>query len=76
MEVAEKIREGISSNQFKPAFDITASIGLITCIDKKLSVNELLKDVDKNLYEAKNSGKNKVTASIRINESIKVPFVN
>jgi two-component system, cell cycle response regulator len=60
--VAEKIRESIAKHKFTELnIDITASFG-VSQMNEEDSVDTLISKSDKNLYEAKNSGKNKVIA--------------
>jgi diguanylate cyclase (GGDEF)-like protein len=68
---AERLRKAIESLEI-PADDrtlnITASIGVATYDpETKLSANEIINAADKALYEAKNSGRNRVAAAGRWN---------
>ncbi len=64
-KVAEKIRTTLSQRTFpheKGAFTKTISIGVteLTTRDKDKSLEEIVARADKGLYEAKESGRNKV----------------
>jgi len=61
-EVAEKIRK-IIEVESKTSIPVTVSIGIahkVLGIDADKQVEDLIKTADERLYEAKNSGKNKV----------------
>lgn len=60
-EAAEKIRKNLEEKVF--VYDdinikITASLGVYCTENKKISVKDLINEVDKNLYKAKQSGRN------------------
>lgn len=60
-EAAEKIRKNLEEKVF--AYDdinikITASLGVYCTENNKISVKDLINEVDKNLYKAKQSGRN------------------
>lgn len=59
--IAEKLRHAIEMFDFSPGPSITCSFGVSTCVDVA-TCNEtvLIKKVDKALYEAKETGRNKV----------------
>ncbi len=63
IDVAEKIRHRIAhqSIQYKGdnSVSVTVTIGL-TAFDSSLSIEEIMEDVDKNLYKGKHNGKNQV----------------
>ncbi len=61
MQLAEKIRLAIASQEIDKQFRVTASLGVATIGRESLS--QLLMRADKALYEAKSSGRNKVAAS-------------
>lgn len=62
MAQAERIREALAQYKFEdfPRARVTASFGVI-CVDPNESASALLNRVDKALYEAKKSGKNRVS---------------
>jgi len=65
--VAEKIRDLIEKMPFKnqekqPNGKLTISIGVATFPEDGATSNELVENVDANLYKAKQSGRNKVVA--------------
>lgn len=64
LTVAERIRECIQNLSFKDpegeVFSLTVSIGVTTNIDGDERLAKLLERADKALYQAKNSGRNKV----------------
>lgn len=60
-KIAERIRKTVESHLFEYnglTINLTCSIGGYTIYDKKISDNEFLTLADKNLYIAKNSGRN------------------
>ncbi|MEA4895057.1 MAG: GGDEF domain-containing protein [Oscillospiraceae bacterium] len=65
IKIAEKIRKRIEKETFKIDNDfvtVTCSFGVrtINSGDRRLSAHDLINQADRNLYEAKNSGKNRV----------------
>ena len=62
-EVAERIRKSVEDSeiQFENAvFTTTVSIGLTTTKDGMVSVEKIIKNADRALYEAKHNGRNQV----------------
>ncbi|WIV13343.1 GGDEF domain-containing protein [Proteiniborus sp. MB09-C3] len=62
-KIAERIRKDIENNILligNNNIKITGSFGICTMYKDKLTAEEMIKIADKNLYEAKNGGKNKV----------------
>lgn len=64
-ESAEKIRKGIEQS-----CGLTASIGIITCMNSSCPGSVMVKEADSALYRAKKSGKNIVSASVIIDKSL------
>ncbi len=65
--VAEKIRKLVEETVFcyeGTSIHITSSFGVYGIKDQNLSLDELIARVDKNLYAAKESGRNKSIASV------------
>lgn len=65
VNVAERMRKSIESiviNYGGKSIKVTASFGIKTLVQEQLNVEELIKEVDNKLYEAKHEGKNKVVA--------------
>ncbi|UZP65958.1 sensor domain-containing diguanylate cyclase [Desulfovibrio mangrovi] len=63
MEMAERLRERIADNQISTGTEnlsITVSIGVATYTGDGDSISRLIKRADDGLYEAKQSGRNKV----------------
>jgi diguanylate cyclase (GGDEF)-like protein/PAS domain S-box-containing protein len=64
LEVAERLREVIAGTEVslpdEEKIRFTVSIGIATLTDKNHNINLLLKQADKALYKAKESGRNKV----------------
>jgi len=62
--IAERIRETFSSRRFEAAgfkaFTVTVSIGLSDIRGGRISLQQMIKDADNALYEAKNAGRNQV----------------
>ena len=60
--IAERVRSKIADNEFfinsEHSLRITISIGIASISESLSSVMTLLKEVDRNLYEAKQAGKN------------------
>ena len=66
VEVAERVREVIEKNPFtfgSRTIKITASLGVSTCSTRCKSIESLLDNTDKALYQAKSNGRNCVCAS-------------
>lgn len=64
--VAEKIKENLCKTNFhfeQHDISFTASFGLYTMDSEKKTVDELIELADKNLYDAKKNGRNKIVAS-------------
>lgn len=59
----EKIRSSLLSKMNERHWPVTASIGSLTCRDARLSVDQLIKQADDLMYEAKLMGKNTVSFS-------------
>jgi diguanylate cyclase (GGDEF)-like protein len=60
-EVAEKIRKRLEEKIFvydEIHIKITSSFGVYCVDNKKIEINDLINEVDKNLYKAKQSGRN------------------
>ena len=71
MQMAERIRIAVQAHKFKyedSEFNITISIGVTEITDESWTITEFMKAVDKMLYEAKRTGRNRCVAS-HINES-------
>jgi diguanylate cyclase (GGDEF)-like protein len=67
--VIDRLRQNISDKEFQggemqPNKSVTVSIGLVTCMNGSLNAEELISNADKNLYKAKNAGRNNVKSSI------------
>ena len=61
--IAERVRNKVAelTTAFKShSITITVSIGLTVIKDAEVSINNILRRADKALYQAKNSGRNKV----------------
>lgn len=56
--VAERIRKNIESHDFGEGFNVTISGGVKQFQGEEKT--ELIAEADKNLYEAKNGGRNKI----------------
>ena len=65
-EVIEKIRKLVQENVFEYKdikIKITSSFGGYIIMNEKITIDELINRADKNLYSAKNSGRNKTIIS-------------
>ncbi|MES9989152.1 MAG: GGDEF domain-containing protein [Candidatus Thiodiazotropha endolucinida] len=60
VDIAEKIRKGIENLSLIPGRAVTVSIG-VAGLSSVTDWKQWMKTCDKNLYEAKNSGRNRVT---------------
>ena len=74
--ICERLRKAVENYKFKyrelqPEKKVTISIGLTTTITKDIETNELIKEADKNLYQSKNTGKNRVTHSIILSKDMR-----
>jgi diguanylate cyclase (GGDEF)-like protein len=61
IELAERIRERIASRIFSRAGHVTASIGVANYPANAINRDELIRVADAALYDAKNSGRNRVS---------------
>lgn len=69
-DVAEKIRKDIEScDKFERK--VTVSMGLIACLDAKMTKEEMIKEADNNLYRAKGKGKNQIIKSAVVRKNLK-----
>ena len=59
MKLAERLRKEISQHDFYKIENLTCSFG-VTAYKEKDNIDSIIKRVDNALYEAKNSGRNKV----------------
>lgn len=62
-QVAENIRRATENIRLKTDHQditVTVSMGMATCYDKNCEMSDLLKIADKNLYKAKQQGRNRV----------------
>lgn len=66
--VAERIRTVIENQKFNET--VTVSIGLVSCIDKRIRAEELIRESDKALYEAKSKGKNRIIKRVIIDKNM------
>ena len=64
--ITQKLRAIIESCQKVDGLKFTISIGLTAFIDSKDDIESLVKKADEALYEAKNSGRNRVVCSEEI----------
>jgi diguanylate cyclase (GGDEF)-like protein len=66
-EVAERLCKAVATSEVamigKPPLHFSTSIGVATLIQEDNGIGEVLGRADKALYEAKNTGRNKVVAS-------------
>ena len=60
-QLAEKLRQKIANNTFPSVEHITASFGVVEVSDE--TATDIVKRVDKALYEAKQLGRNQVFAA-------------
>jgi diguanylate cyclase (GGDEF)-like protein len=66
--VAERIRAVIEQARFNEK--VTVSIGLVICMDRRIRAEELIREADKSLYEAKSKGKNTIVKKIIIDKNM------
>lgn len=62
-DIAERMQKHIADKKFVKygqIINVTASFGICSSSDKNITVEELLNLADKKLYEAKNSGRNRI----------------
>jgi diguanylate cyclase (GGDEF)-like protein len=75
--VGERIRKAIQDNYFEgeedqPLGRVTVSIGIATCLNNTLNDQDLIREADRALYKAKESGKNKVVTTIVVDKNLNV----
>ncbi len=75
-EIAERLRKNIEGYHFdnrekQPNGKVTVSIGLVTCMEKKLKISDMIKEADDALYKAKRNGKNKLVSTVIIANNLK-----
>ena len=66
VKIIERIRveiENMPLEYEENSFRITSSFGIYTTLSHNLSMNDLIEMADKNLYEAKKAGRNKIVCS-------------
>jgi len=73
--IAERLRKAIEIEKFEggegqPDGKVTVSVGCLTSRDLNLSSEELIKETDKALYQAKDTGRNKVVHKTMKNPAI------
>jgi diguanylate cyclase (GGDEF)-like protein len=69
-DIAEKIRKKIEEdNSFQRK--ATVSLGLMTCLDKSMTKEEMIKEADSNLYRAKSAGKNQIVKTAVVRKNLK-----
>lgn len=64
-DIAERIRHATEKIPLKTdgqVITVTVSVGIVTCYDSQCSMSDLLKVADKNLYRAKQQGRNRVVS--------------
>ena len=75
--VGERIRKAVQDECFEgeedqPLGRVTVSVGVATCLNSSLDQQEIIKEADKALYKAKQTGKNKVISVIIVDKNIGV----
>ncbi len=60
LSVVERLRTAVSQVAEANHWPITISYGMVTCHQPPASIEDMLKDADSRLYEAKHAGKNQV----------------
>lgn len=60
INIAERLRKTIANHDFGINRRVTISLGVVEYNDEKMEMKDILKIVDEKLYQAKNSGRNKV----------------
>ncbi len=76
VEVCERLRKAVESYDFpnkeaQPFKRVTVSIGVTTTVTK-LKVEQVIHEADKQLYNAKNGGRNKVCSSVMLQPDLTV----
>nr|WP_248405959.1 GGDEF domain-containing protein [Butyrivibrio fibrisolvens] len=61
ISIAETIRQKVETSDFSPVPKVTISLGVTVISDTETSHKDIFKKVDDALYEAKESGRNKIT---------------
>lgn len=62
-KAAERIRIAVEAFHFKPAGNITISLGISHFLESDQNIDEIIKRADDALYEAKRAGRNRVVSS-------------
>lgn len=79
-EITKRLKESIENNPFpggeqQPQGKLTVSLGLVTSLDEKISMKELIKEADDALYKAKKQGKNRFVHTVMIKNNLKADTV-
>ncbi len=75
-EIAERIRRKVEEQKFdgmekQPNGKITISVGVVSCKDKNIGKDGLIKEADISLYKAKQQGKNQIVKTVVIANNLK-----
>jgi len=57
-KVAQRVKSALNSTMSSNGWDVTASMGAITCPGRKCTVNSLIKAADRLMFEVKLNGRN------------------
>ncbi|MBN2368527.1 diguanylate cyclase [Candidatus Woesearchaeota archaeon] len=74
--VGERMRKAVEESYFEgeeeqPLGRVSVSIGIATCLNNSLDHQELIREADKALYKAKETGKNKVVSTIVVDRNMR-----
>lgn len=73
LAVLAKLQDRLAAAEISDDFGITLSMGCVTYPDPPDSVDELIKDADSLMYEAKRAGKNRVATKLYASRQRSIP---
>ena len=63
-QAASKVQDALRDSMNEACYAVTCSIGPVLCLDPPADIYELLRRADALMYEAKDTGKDRITADV------------